>query len=184
MFNRKTTNRLLSFCLAACLLLGAAGCGSAGSSGSGKRVVAGKTPEETLETFCKALSRQDVNTMMACCYIEDYFDCMSFAQFTDRMHAYQPYTGISAPTEYDYYRDILLYQRCANFARQFQLLTFSLLATGLDEYEQLVGNQPIGGVDGEWAAEFSRAVDPKTLAGLKVRSIDEDCPERQSDPQY
>lgn len=122
--------------------------------------------------------------MMACCYIEDYFDRVSFSQLVDRMKSYTINYNISAPAEYDYYRELLIYQRCGDFARQFQILTFSLLATDLDEYEQLMGSQVIGNIDRSWAKELSRAVDPKPLADLEILSIDEDCPERQNDPQY
>lgn len=184
MANCKIIRRLISFSLAACLVLGLAGCGNAGSSGSGKRFVTGKTPEETLETFFKALSRQDVNTMMACCYIEDYCDRVSFAQCVERLGGYMPFGPVSAPTEYDYYRNLAIYQQYATYAKAFQNLAFSLLAIDVDGYKNLLENVPIVPVDENWAVEFSREVNPKALADLKVVSIDQDCSERQNDPQY
>lgn len=173
---RKLLGRATALVLAVCLVSGLAGCGG------GKKTAAGKTPEETLEIFFQALSRQDVDGMMACCYIEDYLDRVSFAQYTDRIRSYLPTGGISAPTEYDLYRKTVDYQLRANFARSFQMLTFSLLATD-EEYQDLLEFRPIGNVDRDWANDFSRAVDPAALKDLKVLRIDEDCPDMQDDPR-
>lgn len=156
--------------------------GSAEPSRNSKRVVAGRTPEETMETFFKALSRQDVDTMLACCYIEDYFDRVSFVQFVDRIQSYNLQIDISAPAEYDYYRDLLIERRRGRLAQYFETLTFSLLTTDLEEYEHMMDQRPIL-ADGDWAVDFSRMANPKALADLKVLSIDENCPELQNRPQ-
>lgn len=173
---RKFLCRATALVLAVCLVSGLTGCGG------GKKTAAGKTPEETLEIFFQALSRQDVDGMMACCYIEDYLDRVSFAQYTDRTKTYLPTNGISAPTEYDLYRKTVGYQLRANFARSFQILTFSLLATD-EEYQDLLEFRPIGDVDRDWAKDFSRAVDPGALKDLKILRIDEDRSDMQDDPR-
>lgn len=172
----KSLGRWMSLLLVSCLVLGLTGCGG----GDKKETVAGKTPEETLETFFEALSKQDVDTMMACCYVEDYLDRVSFAQYTDRIQSYMPVGGISAPTEYDYYRELLGYELRFQFARGFKMLAFSLLATDA-EYEQLLNGMPIQSVDKKWAKDFSRQVDPEALKDLEVLSIDEDKPDMQND---
>lgn len=175
-------NRLrgwIALTLAFCLVLGLTGCGDSGK----KKTVTGKTPEDTLETFFEALSKNDVETMMACCYVEDYLDRVSFSQYTDRIQSYMPVGRISAPTEYDYYRELVGYELRVQYARSFKMLAFSLLATDA-EYENLFNNIPILHVDRKWAKSFSRTVDPETLKDLEVLSIDEDCPEMQRDSKY
>lgn len=174
----KLLGRLMTFSLAFCLVLGLAGC----SGGGKKKTVTGKTPEETLETFFEALSEQDVDTMMECCYIDDYLDRVSFAQYVDRIGTYIPYSGnkISAPTEYGYYRELTGYQLRSQYAWTIQMLTFSLLATD-EEYDQLWDSVPVGPADRKWAKNFSRTVDPEALKDLEVLSIDEDRPDLQND---
>lgn len=178
---RKLFGRLMALSLAFCLVLGLAGC----SGGGKKKTVTGKTPEETLETFFEALSEQDVDTMMACCYVDDCLDRVSFSQYIDRIGTYVPASGgylVSAPTEYDYYRKLAEYECRARFSLGFKMLTFSLLATD-EEYESLLNNMAVAPVDRKWAKDFSRVVDPEALKDLEVLSIDEDIPDVQNDSQ-
>lgn len=175
---RKLFGGWVALSLALCLVLGLAGCG-----GGSKKTAAGKTPEETLENFFEALSKQDVETMMSCCYVEDYLDRVSFAQYINRIQSYMPVVGISAPTEYDYYRELVSYELRTQYARALKMLTFSLLAAD-EEYQDLLNGYVVAPVDRKWAKDFSQTVDPEVLKDLVVVRIDENCPEEQEDSQY
>lgn len=175
-------------------LFGAFGCGSniddelqtkelsENNSGSSRQVAApGASPEETIKIFLEALVQQDVETMLSCCYIKDYFDRFSFEESVDRQGAANLNTA--APIEYPYYRNLMLYERQASFSKQIRILTYSLLDIE-ENYEDFLSFGMLAPADYAWANNFSNTMNPDQLRNLEVLRIDVNDPESQQDHEY
>lgn len=144
----------------------------------------GTTPEETVTIFLNALANQDVDTMLKCCYIEDYYKQFSFKKHIERVGALSPLNGI-APTEYTYYQDLVTYERYAAFARAIRYFTDSLLVPYSSDkrYQDYIDGYiiPITEIDSAWIEEFINTVNPSQLQFLKIQSIDANNPSIQSE---
>ena len=184
---RRAAALLLALCAAAGVLLSTAGCASdqaiaEGVGGLINNLPAAQkpaSPEEAVEQFFAALSAQDVEAMLSLCDIEGYCERFSFEDYTARMQM-SALGNISAPTEYPFYRELMVYERQRDFVFRIRALAYSLLTVdeGMEDY---LNGAPMSNVDGAWAAEFAKTVDPAQLQGLEVLRVDENQREIQSD---
>ena len=171
--------RVLSLLLGVCLLLPLCACGGELLSGGVKVSAAGATPEETVENFINALKKQDVETMLACCYIDEFYERLDFADYVDYLRSLA--VGYStAPTEYEYYRDLVIAERRGDFAKKIRCLTWSLLAfreevqdySEYADYKRLLDGVIVGPVDWVWADTFTEVIDPSLLENLEIERLD------------
>lgn len=174
--------RLLAMLVAAVLLLGLlASCGGGGQSDA----KAGATPEKTVETFLNALKKQDLDTMLACCYIEDYYDVFSFQDCVVDQ-GYMDIGSYMAPTDYAFYREAMAVYRRGDLTRYIQVLANNLLLLTDENYQEKWADYAFYNDKANiilyklkqddtatgWASDFVDAVDPDRLKGLEIKRVE------------
>ncbi len=86
-----------------------------------------ESPDETIRTFMRSLSKQDAENMLACMYTKPFLEYADFADYIDFQSAYLFSSMDLGPTDYEYYQTISEYRMNGAFARSLQALTFSIL---------------------------------------------------------
>lgn len=175
--------RYLAMLLVVALAIGATACAGGKSGG------AGTTPEATVETFLEALKAQDLDAMLACCFIEDSCDEFDYQAYIVRQ-GFMNSTSQEAPAQYPLYRETMAAERRGFMANRIRMLASSLMmqtgdAGAWEAYVEDYGSKtqiilPREEEEREEiAAAFVKAVDPDGLRDLKVTQVQRFQPENE-----
>lgn len=147
------------------------------SQKAAESVITGDSPEEIVEIFMDAFAKQDIDTMLACCYSDEMVERYSFAGVTEYLHSYVPNMMFSEDSQF--YKELALYEQKGVFARNIRHFTWSILLAEDEEDGDILEGMPKANVDYDWALEFESKVDSEKIYGFEVLRIDENNPEVQ-----
>ena len=166
--------RALAMMLALCLLLG--GLPYAANAEDVAPLAYQEKPEEVVLAFAQALSKADLNGILALSAASRLAPNMDMAAFIERLRTLVPFSENNVPSgDYPAYAPILTLRLDAALAQQVQSLIMSLLVPGLmDEPtpKALVeGKLPLAGGEGITPEELVARLDPVGLDSLRVHTV-------------
>lgn len=140
--------------------------------------ITGDSPEEIVEIFMDAFAEQDIETMLACCYLDEMVERYSFIDAIDLSHFYVPQSVFFGDGQF--YKELALYEQKGELAQNIRYLTWSIVLAEDGKDVNIIR----GDVDRDWAIEFENKVDSEKIHGFKVLRIDENNPEKQYMDQH
>ena len=166
--------RTLAMMLTLCLLLG--GLAGAANAEDMAQLAYQEKPEEVVLAFTRALSKADLESILALSAASRLAPNIDMAAFIERLRALVPFSENNIPGgDYAAYAPFLTLRLDAALAQQAQSLIMSLLVPGLmDEPtpKALVeGKLQMTGGENLTPEELVARVDPAGLDGLRVHTV-------------
>lgn len=170
--------RALAFLLTLGVILSLTGCGGQSGALGGGKSGGEKTPEKTVERFIKALSNQDLDAMLSCCYIDEYFARVTFEDRAERLGSVMTSHAEGWPWGQPLGRELAVARRRSNFESQIRFLSGSLLLQHKEEgertadWDRYLEYQPLNTKnDPQLIGDLVAALDYSRLKELKIAPV-------------
>lgn len=174
---RDMKRRMVALLLTLGMIVSLAACGGESGEGNGGKSGGKKTPEETAEAFVEALSRQDLDSMLACCYIEEYVDRVDYRESVEREGIIGLNYWWGLPWDQSMGRELAINAIRHSMNGQIKCLCASLLLEEAGGQREDIEKYWTGNVITENSPEFVdrlTALDFSQLKGLKIEPVEWD----------